>query len=65
MIFKKMKKLENLNALGLINDIVLPLTPFVEKISNSDTVLTYIGRIEVNVQNLKVDVLEEVKMEFC
>ena len=40
MIFKrKKKKLENFNALGLINDIALPLTPFGEKITNSDVVL--------------------------
>ena len=39
MIFKrKKKKLENFNALGLINDIALPLTPFVERIMNSDVV---------------------------
>ena len=46
MIFKrKKKKLENFNALGLINDIALPLTPFGEKITNSDVVLICIDRI--------------------
>ena len=46
MIFKrKKKKLENFNALGLINDIALLLTPFGEKITNSDMVLICIYRI--------------------
>ena len=46
MIFKrKKKKLENFNALGLINDIALPLTPFGEKITNSDVVLICIDDI--------------------
>ena len=46
MIFKrKKKKLENFNALGFINDIALPLTPFGEKITNSDVVLICIDRI--------------------
>lgn len=46
VIFKrKKKKLENFNALGLINDIALPLTPFGEKITNSDVVLICIDRI--------------------
>ena len=40
MIFKrKKKKLENFDAIGLINDIALPLTPFGGKITNSDVVL--------------------------
>ena len=39
VIFKrKKKKLENFNALGFINDIALPLTPFGEKITNSNVV---------------------------
>lgn len=66
MIFKrKKKKLKNFDAIGLINDIALPLTPFGGKITNSDVVLIYIDRIaKVNVPSLKVDVLKEVKMEL-
>ena len=54
MIFKrKKKKLENFNALGLINDIALPLTPFGEKITNSDVVLICIDRIASQCAKLK------------
>lgn len=54
MIFKrKKKKLENFNALGLINDITLPLTPFGEKITNSDVVLICIDRIASQCAKLK------------
>ena len=36
MIFKrKKKKLENIDAIGLLNDIALPLTPFEDRITNS------------------------------
>ncbi len=46
MIFKrKKKKLENFNALGLINDIAFSLKLFGEKITNSDVVLICIDRI--------------------
>ena len=44
MILKK-KTLENFNALCFINDIALPLTPFGEKITNSDVVLICIYTI--------------------
>ena len=54
MIFKrKRKKLENFNALGMINDIALPLTPFGEKITNSDVVLICIDRIASQCAKLK------------
>ena len=54
MIFKrKKKKLENFNALGLINVIALPLTPFEEKITNSDVVLICIDRIASQCAKLK------------
>ncbi len=54
MIFKrKKKKLENFNVLGLINDIALPLTPFGEKITNSDVVLICIDRIASQCAKLK------------
>lgn len=54
VIFKrKKKKLENFNALGLINDIALPLTPFGEKITNSDVVLICIDRIASQCAKLK------------
>ena len=54
MIFKrKKKKLENFNALGLINDIDLTLTPFGEKITNSDVVLICIDRIANQCAKLK------------
>ena len=54
MIFKrKKKKLENFNALGLINDIALPLTPFGEKITNSDVVLICIDRIASQCAKIK------------
>ena len=54
MIFKrKKKKLENFNDLGLINDIALPLTPFGEKITNSDVVLICIDRIASQCAKLK------------
>ena len=54
MIFKRKKrKLENFNALGLINDIALPLTPFGEKITNSDVVLICIDRIASQCAKLK------------
>ena len=54
MIFKrKKKKLENFNALGLINDIALPLTPFGGKITNSDVVLICIDRIASQCAKLK------------
>ena len=54
MIFKrKKKKIENFNALGLINDIALPLTPFGEKITNSDVVLICIDRIASQCAKLK------------
>jgi len=39
VIFKRKKKLENFLAIGLINDISLPLTPFGDRITNSDVVL--------------------------
>ena len=40
MIYKrKKKKLENFDAIGLINDIAIPLMPFGGKITNSDVVL--------------------------
>ena len=54
MIFKRKKrKLENFNALGLINDIALLLTPFGEKITNSDVVLICIDRIASQCSKLK------------
>ena len=54
MIFKRKKrKLENFNALGLINDIALFLTPFGEKITNSDVVLICIDRIASQCAKLK------------
>ncbi len=54
MIFKrKKKKLENFNSLGLINDIALPLTPFGEKITNSDVVLICLDRIASQCAKLK------------
>ena len=40
MIFKrKKKKPGNFDAIGLINGISLPLTPFGDRITNSDVVL--------------------------
>ena len=46
MIFKRRKKkLENFDAISLINDIALPLTPFVRKTTNSDVLLICIDRI--------------------
>ena len=46
MIFKrKKKKLKNFDAIGLINDIALPLTLFKGKITNSDVVLICADRI--------------------
>ena len=62
MIFKRnKKKLDNFNALGLINDIALPLTPFGEKITNSDVVLLCIDRIASHIEAtgliLKISVL--------
>ena len=55
MIFKrKNKKLENFDAIGLINDIALPLTPFGGgKITNSDVVLICIDRIASQCAKLK------------
>ena len=54
MIFKrKKKKLENFDAIGLINDIALPLTPFGEKITNSEVVLICIDRIASQCFKLK------------
>ena len=54
MIFKrKKKKLENFDAIGLINDIALPLTPFGGKITNSDVVLICIDRIASQCAKLK------------
>ena len=50
---RKKKKLENFNALGLINDIALFLTPFGEKITNSDMVLICIDRIASQCAKLK------------
>ena len=50
---RKKKKLENFNALGLINDITLFLTPFGEKITNSDMVLICIDRIARQCAKLK------------
>ena len=72
MIFKrKKKKLENFNALGLINDFALPLTPFGGKITNSDVVLICIDRIAsqcaklkpANAQSLREDASKEAKTE--
>ena len=60
MIFKrKKKKLENFNALGLINDIAFPLTPFGEKITNSDVVLICIVRITSQCAKLKGRALKD------
>nr|DAT16648.1 MAG TPA: portal protein [Caudoviricetes sp.] len=54
MIFKrKKKKLENFDAIGLINDVALPLTPYGEKITNSDVVLICIDRIASQCTKLK------------
>ena len=54
MIFKRKKtKLENFDAIGLINDIALPLTPFGGKITNSDVVLICIDRITRQCAKLK------------
>lgn len=54
VIFKrKKKKLENFDAIGLINDIALPLTPFGDKITNSDVVLICIDRIASQCAKLK------------
>ena len=54
MIFKrKKKKLENFDAIGLINDIALPLMPFGGKITNSDVVLICIDRIASQCAKLK------------
>lgn len=54
MIFKrKKKKLENFNAIELINDIALPLTSFGDKITNSDVVLICIDRIASQCAKLK------------
>ena len=54
VIFKrKKKKLENFDAIGLINDIALPLTPFGGKITNSDVVLICIDRIACQCAKLK------------
>ena len=54
MIFKRNKKrLENFGAIGLINDIALPLTPFGDRITNSDVVLICIDRIASQCAKLK------------
>ena len=53
IFLRKKRKLENFNALGLINDIALPLTPFGEKITNSDVVLICIDRIASQCAKLK------------
>ncbi len=47
------KEIKKINALGLINDIALPLTPFGEKITNLDVVLIYIDRIASQCAKLK------------
>lgn len=54
MIFKrKNEEIRKFYALGLINDIALPLTPFGEKITNSDVVLICIDRIASQCAKLK------------
>ena len=54
VIFKrKKKKLENFDAIGLINDIALLLKPFGGKITNSDVVLICIDRIASQCAKLK------------
>lgn len=54
MIFKrKRKKLDNFESLNLIKDITLPLTPFGDKITNSDVVLICIDRIASQCAKLK------------
>ena len=64
VIFKrKKKKLENFNALGLINDIALPLTLFGEKITNLDVVLICIDRIASQCAKLKGRCIKRSKDE--
>lgn len=54
VIFKrKKKKLDNFDAIRLINDIAHPLTPFGDRITNSDVVLICIDRIESQCAKLK------------
>lgn len=54
MIFKRKKKrLDNFDAIGLIKDLTVPLTPFGDRITNSDVVLVCIDRIASQCAKLK------------